>query len=80
MVKEVMALSDLLPYIAAWLNISLAGSKTLFGKTLRGTCRLQSLERFMVDVGFHAQMIEVFKSMNTKQYGKLTMYCILLYS
>nr|XP_045583792.1 SWI/SNF-related matrix-associated actin-dependent regulator of chromatin subfamily A-like protein 1 [Procambarus clarkii]XP_045583793.1 SWI/SNF-related matrix-associated actin-dependent regulator of chromatin subfamily A-like protein 1 [Procambarus clarkii]XP_045583794.1 SWI/SNF-related matrix-associated actin-dependent regulator of chromatin subfamily A-like protein 1 [Procambarus clarkii]XP_045583795.1 SWI/SNF-related matrix-associated actin-dependent regulator of chromatin subfamily A-like len=43
-------------------------TKVTLGKTVKGTFRLQSLDRFIVDVGFHSQMIEVFKTMTTKQY------------
>lgn len=41
----------------------------MFGKNVNGTFRLMSRERFMVEVGYHQQMIEVFKTMTTKKYG-----------
>lgn len=41
----------------------------MFGKTVNGTFRLMSRERFMVEVGYHQQMIEIFKTMTTKKYG-----------
>lgn len=51
---------------------SLIGAKSAFGKTVNGTFRLHSLERFVVDVGFHTQMIEIFKTMTTKHYDATT--------
>ncbi|XP_069988944.1 SWI/SNF-related matrix-associated actin-dependent regulator of chromatin subfamily A-like protein 1 [Penaeus vannamei] len=44
------------------------GAKPVFGKTVNGTFRLMSRERFMVEVGYHQQMIEIFKTMTTKKY------------
>ena len=38
--------------------------------TLKGKCVLLSRHRFCVDVGYHAALIVLFKSMPTKQYGK----------
>ncbi|XP_042877338.1 SWI/SNF-related matrix-associated actin-dependent regulator of chromatin subfamily A-like protein 1 [Penaeus japonicus] len=44
------------------------GAKPVFGKNVNGTFRLMSRERFMVEVGYHQQMIEIFKTMPTKKY------------
>ncbi|XP_071548859.1 uncharacterized protein [Panulirus ornatus] len=48
------------------------GMKTTFGRMVNGTFKLQSQERFIVDVGYHGQMIEVFKTMATKQYDAVS--------
>ncbi|OWF39059.1 SWI/SNF-related matrix-associated actin-dependent regulator of chromatin subfamily A-like protein 1 [Mizuhopecten yessoensis] len=41
-------------------------------KPVKGCCVLISRERFEVDVGFSAPLVEVFKSMNTKLYDAVT--------
>lgn len=38
--------------------------------SVKGKCVLFSREHFKVEVGFHAAMVEVFKTMKTKQYGE----------
>ena len=42
-----------------------------FGNNVKGKCVLISRERFEVQVGFSAPLVEVFKSMPTKLYGKV---------
>lgn len=50
------------------------GHFAAFGKqTLQGNCVLLSRDRFQVCVGYNAALIEVFKSMDTKLYGKHTL-------
>ncbi|XP_060081169.1 SWI/SNF-related matrix-associated actin-dependent regulator of chromatin subfamily A-like protein 1 isoform X2 [Ylistrum balloti] len=41
-------------------------------KSVKGCCILISRERFEVDVGFCAPLVEVFKTMNTKLYDAVT--------
>ncbi|KAK3108769.1 hypothetical protein FSP39_015265 [Pinctada imbricata] len=43
-----------------------------FGSNVKGKCVLISRERFEVQVGFSAPVVEVFKSMNTKLYDAVT--------
>lgn len=39
-------------------------------KPVSGTCELTSNQRFTVHVGYHKQLIDTFKTMPSKQYGK----------
>lgn len=54
---------------------AVATSKNMFasfsGKTLKGSCVLISRDRFEVDIGFSAPLVQFFKTMDTKLYGKL---------
>ena len=49
-------------------------SKNIFsaigGKPVKGSCVLISRERFEVDIGFSAPLVQLFKTMDTKLYGK----------
>ena len=50
-------------------------SKNMFsgfgGKPVKGSCVLISRERFEVNVGFSAPLVQLFKTMDTKLYGEL---------
>ncbi len=41
-----------------------------------GLCTLISRERFVVNVGYHAKLIEVFKELPSKSYGKICLYLL----
>jgi hypothetical protein len=41
----------------------------------RGKCVSHSKDRFRVEVGYHAELIAVFKSIQSKTYGKCLPYC-----
>ena len=48
-----------------------AAKNFLSGKNkVKGSCILQSRSRFEVQIGYSAAVIEIFKSMNSKMYGK----------
>lgn len=49
-------------------NHSLHNSKS---KPVRGTCEIISKERFTVHVSYHQQLIDTFKTISSKNYGKL---------
>ena len=49
---------------------SSGGMSSAYGGGLTGRCVLESRKRFVVDVTFHAKLIEIFKQMSTKSYGK----------
>ncbi|XP_070565988.1 SWI/SNF-related matrix-associated actin-dependent regulator of chromatin subfamily A-like protein 1 [Ptychodera flava] len=46
----------------------------LFGgvKTLKGDCELMTRDRFVVNVGFNAQLVDVFKSIESRSYDAST--------
>ncbi len=46
-------------------------ASSVYGGGLNGKCVLISSKRFEVDVTYHAKLIEIFKQMSTKSYGKL---------
>ena len=54
---------------------SIVQSKNIFssvgGKPVKGSCVLVSRERFEVNIGFSAPLVQLFKTMDTKLYGKL---------
>jgi len=39
-------------------------------KSVCGTCELTSKQRFTVHVGYHKQLIDTFKTIPSKRYGK----------
>ncbi|KAK4290027.1 hypothetical protein Pmani_037046 [Petrolisthes manimaculis] len=47
-------------------------TKAIFGRTINGTFRLTCPERFIVDAPFHHQMVEIFKTLDTKMYDPMT--------
>lgn len=49
-------------------------------KPVKGQCILISRERFEVKVGYSQPLIELFKRMNTKLYGKGTLYWYTLFN
>ncbi|XP_076058003.1 SWI/SNF-related matrix-associated actin-dependent regulator of chromatin subfamily A-like protein 1 [Oratosquilla oratoria] len=49
-----------------------ASMPTAVAKPVNGTIKLLTKERFVVDVGYHAQMIEVFKTIPSKKYDTST--------
>jgi len=49
-------------------NHSLQNTKS---KLVRGTCEITSKERFTVHVTYHQQLIDTFKTISSKNYGKL---------
>lgn len=46
-------------------------------KPVQGTCELTSIDRFTVNVGYHQQLIETFKTIQSKNYGQLIFLQIL---
>ncbi|XP_071102073.1 SWI/SNF-related matrix-associated actin-dependent regulator of chromatin subfamily A-like protein 1 [Haliotis cracherodii] len=40
--------------------------------TVKGQCVLESRERFRVDIGYHAGLVEIFKSLNSKLYDAVS--------
>lgn len=45
-------------------------SKSMKSIPVQGTCELTSRDRFTVNVGYHQQLIETFKTISSKNYGK----------
>jgi len=56
-------------------NHSLQNSKS---KPVCGTCEITSKERFTVHVPYHQQLIETFKTISSKSYGKANFYNTIL--
>lgn len=57
-------------------NHSLQNSKS---KPVCGTCEMTSKERFTVHVTYHQQLIDTFKTISSKNYGKVNLYNIILH-
>lgn len=51
-------------------NHSLQNSKS---KPVCGTCEMTSKERFTVHVTYHQQLIDTFKTISSKNYGKVNL-------
>lgn len=51
-------------------------SQNFKSKAVRGHCELISKERFIVHVGYHKQLIDTFKTISSKSYGKNIFYNI----
>lgn len=47
-----------------------SSSKSMKCIPVQGTCELTSRDRFTVHVGYHQQLIENFKTISSKNYGK----------
>lgn len=47
-----------------------SSSKSTKRIPVQGTCELTSRDRFTVNVGYHQQLIETFKTISSKNYGK----------
>ena len=58
---------------------ALSSSKNIFStvghKPVKGSCVLISRDRFEVDVGFSAPLVQLFKTMETKLYGEFSVLC-----
>jgi len=50
--------------------------KTFKSKPVHGTCELTSKHRFTIHIGYHKEMIDIFKTVLSKQYGKSNFFCI----
>lgn len=46
-------------------------SQNLQSKPIHGTCEIISKERFTVHVAYHQQLIDTFKTILSKNYGKI---------
>jgi len=57
-------------------NHSLKNSNS---KPICGTCEMISKERFTVHVTYHRQLIDIFKTISNKSYGKVNLYYVILY-
>jgi len=57
-------------------NHSLQNSNS---KPVYGTCEITSKERFTVHVTYHQQLIDTFKTISSKNYGKVNLYNIILH-
>lgn len=57
-------------------NHSLQNSKS---KPVRGSCEITSKERFTVHVTYHQQLIDTFKTISSKSYGKVIFYNTILH-
>jgi hypothetical protein len=44
-------------------------------EVVTGSCKLLSKERFTVVVPYHEQLIDIFKSLDSKIYGKILSFC-----
>jgi len=51
-------------------HTSSATTSTDGGSYVTGTCRLISKDRFEVDVGYHGKLIDIFKTVPGRMYGK----------
>lgn len=47
-----------------------SSSKSMKCSPVQGTCELTSRDRFTVNVGYHQQLVETFKTISSKNYGK----------
>lgn len=47
--------------------------QTLNSKPIRGKCELISKDRFIVHVAYHKQLIDIFKTIQSKNYSKSTL-------
>jgi hypothetical protein len=45
------------------------------GEVITGSCKLLSKERFAVTVPYQEQLIDIFKSLDSKMYGKIVGFC-----
>lgn len=52
------------------VRINYSNPQNFKSKPVSGTCELTSKDRFTVHVGYHKQLVDTFKTLPSKLYGK----------